>query len=79
MERTEQSVQFEGWLKILMKKNSIESYSELAEIFGVTRQTLHAWIKDPRKLKKYMLAGIMYILNVQNNSLEDLCLLFGIE
>lgn len=79
MERTEQSVQFEGWLKVHMKENDVESCSELAKIFGVTRQTLHGWIKEPRKLKKYMIAGIMYILNVQDNSLEDLCLLFGIE
>lgn len=79
MERTEQSVKFEGWLKVHMKKNDIESYSDLAKIFGITRQTLYAWIKDPRKLKKYTIAGIMHMLNVQNNSLEDLCLLFGIE
>lgn len=79
MERTDQSIRFEGWLKVHMRRNDVESYNELAKIFGVTRQTLYAWIKEPRKLKKYMIAGIMHILNVQNNSLEDLCLLFGIE
>ena len=79
MERTDQSIRFEGWLKVNMRKNDIESYNELAKIFGITRQTLYAWIKEPRKLKKYIIAWIMYMLNVQNNSLEDLCLLFGIE
>ena len=79
MERTDQSIRFEGWLKVHMRRNNVESYNELAKIFGVTRQTLYTWIKEPRKLKKYIIAGIMYMLNVQNNSLEDLCLLFGIE
>ena len=77
--RSEQSVQFEEWLMVCMRTADVNNFGEAAKIFGVSRRTLHTWIKHPEKLKRYMLAGIMCILNVQNDSLEELCRAFGIE
>ncbi len=76
--RSEQSVQFEEWLTVCMRKNSIKNYSELAKILGVTRQTLRTWMNEPRKLKRYIIAGMMHILNVENSSLSEACCMFGI-
>ena len=73
------SDKFRLWISDCMQKNSIESYSELASRIGVSRQTLHTWINDPTKLKKYYLAGIMYILNYRNATLDTLCYMFGIS
>lgn len=72
------SEKFKLWLSDCMRKNGIDNYSELASKIGVSRQTIHAWINDPTKLKKYHLAGIMYILNYRSVVLDTLCHMFGI-
>jgi len=79
MEKDKYSEKFKQWLDICMKSNNIESYSELANKIGVSRRSLCAWMKDPTKIRKYVLAGMMYILNVRNITLNSLCYMFGIE
>ena len=73
------SDKFKLWISDCMQTNGIETYSELASRIGVSRQTLHAWINDPTKLKKYCLAGIMHILNYRSATLDTLCYMFGIS
>lgn len=73
------SDKFRLWLSDCMQKNGIDNYSELASRIGISRQTLHAWINNPAKLKKYHLAGIMYILNYRSATLDTLCYMFGIS
>lgn len=77
--KRDHSEKFVAWLKICMRENSINSYSELASKIGVTRQSLHAWIKDPTKIKRCILAGMVYLLNAKNTPFETLCNMFGIR
>lgn len=72
------SDKFRLWLSDCMQKNGIDTYGELASRIGISRRTLHTWINDPTKLKKYYLAGIMYTLNYTGATLDTLCHTFGI-
>ena len=76
---SEYAEKFKKWLDICMNANKIESYGTLASKIGISRQTLHAWMNNPTKIKKCTIAGMMYILNVKNITLDTLCCMFGIE
>ena len=72
-----ESFRFNAWLNECMAKNKIKDICELADILGVTRQTIYNWIKHPEKVKKVVLEGIRSILKDENHSVDELLITFN--
>lgn len=72
------TINFKTWLHSLMKNNGIKSYDELCTELGCSRKTLYNWINEPEKIKRYALAGLMYVLEYSDDSVDEMCDYFNI-
>lgn len=71
--------EFDQWLREIMKRQRIKTWSEMAMLLGVNRKTVNDWRKNPSMMKRITLAGIMQICFVFDEELDDLCVRFGVE
>ena len=78
VKESQNTINFKTWLHSLMKNNDIKTYDELAKILGCKRQTLYNWMRNPEKIKRYALAGLMHVLEYTDDSVDEMCNYFNI-
>ena len=78
VKESQNAINFKAWLYSLMRNNGIKSYDELCTKLGCSRKTLYNWINEPEKIKRYALAGLMYILDYSDDSVDEMCDYFNI-
>ena len=71
-----ESVMFDLWLKSIEQKKKLTT-SEIAKRLGVSKQTIYNWKSDPKRLKPFEIAGIIYLFDLDDD-MKSLCKSFGI-
>ena len=71
-----ESVMFDLWLKSIEQKMKL-TMSEIAKRLGVSKQTIYNWKSDPKRLKPFEIAGIIYLFDLDDD-VKSLCKSFGI-
>lgn len=69
---------FESWIDGERRRRNL-SWEMLSERLGVSRQTIQNWRNKPESLSPCIVAGIVYILGVDDADLDQLCKQFGID
>lgn len=72
MERSTQSLIFDGELKRAMKKKRLKNYDELADMLGVNRKTLYNWRMSPKDMPLLVFSGIYSILFDDEHRLKEI-------
>lgn len=67
---------FRSWIDRVMKNEGL-SVNELSEKLGVSRSTIWRWKQDVSLINRRRLAGIIYMLRLDED-LSELCKEFGI-
>ena len=75
--KTSEGVAFGLWLKSIEQKKNL-STSEIAKRLGVSKQTIYNWKSDPKRLKPFEIAGIIYLFDLDDD-IKSLCKSFGIN
>lgn len=75
--KTSEGVAFGLWLKSIEQKKNL-STSEIAKRLGVSKQTIYNWKSDPKRLKPFEIAGIIYLFDLDDD-IKSLCKSFGID
>ena len=72
-----ESDMFNLWLKSIEQRKGL-STSEIAKRLGVSKQTIYNWKSDPKRLKPFEIAGIIYMFDL-NDDMKSLCESFGTD
>ena len=75
--KTSEGIAFGLWLKSIEQKMGL-STSEIAKRLGVSKQTIYNWKSDPKRLKPFEIAGIIYMFDLDDD-MKSLCESFGID
>ena len=75
--KTSEGIAFGLWLKSIEQKKKLTT-REIAKRLGVSRQTIYNWKSDPKILKPFEIAGIIYLFDLDDD-MKSLCESFGID